>query len=55
METAIVELTLPADANIHAREYNLYLPSKEVLQQKLTDWVREQEVAYGAGNIRRQV
>jgi predicted nuclease of restriction endonuclease-like (RecB) superfamily len=43
---AIVELTLPADANIHAREYNLYLPSKEVLQQKLNDWVREQEVAY---------
>ena len=46
---AIVELTLPADANIHAREYNLYLPSKELLQQKLVDWVREQEVAYGAG------
>lgn len=44
---AIVELTLPADANIHAREYNLYLPSKELLQQKLIDWVREQEVAYG--------
>ena len=46
---AIVELTLPADANIHAREYNLYLPSKEVLQQKLTDWVREQEVVYSVG------
>ncbi len=46
---AIVELTLPADANIHAREYNLYLPSKEVLQQKLVDWVREQEVVYGVG------
>ncbi|OGU13781.1 MAG: hypothetical protein A2076_15395 [Geobacteraceae bacterium GWC2_53_11] len=46
---AIVELTLPVDANIHAREYNLYLPSKEVLQQKLTDWVREQEVVYGVG------
>lgn len=40
---AIVELTLPADANIHAREYQLYLPSKEVLRQKLIDWVREQE------------
>lgn len=49
---AIVELTLPADANIHAREYNLYLPSKEVLQQKLTDWVREQEVVYGASKVR---
>jgi len=42
---AIVELTLPADANIHAREYRLYLPSKEVLRQKLLDWVREQEAS----------
>lgn len=50
---AIVELTLPADANIHAREYNLYLPSRELLRQKLLDWVREQEVAYGAGNVLR--
>lgn len=41
---AIVELTLPADANIHAREYQLYLPSKELLRQKLLDWVLEQEV-----------
>ena len=40
---AIVELTLPADANIHAREYQLYLPSKELLRQKLLDWVQEQE------------
>ena len=48
---AIVELTLPADANIHAREYNLYLPSKELLKQKLVEGGREQEVAYGAGNV----
>jgi predicted nuclease of restriction endonuclease-like (RecB) superfamily len=41
---AIVELTLPPDANIHAREYQLYLPSKELLQQKLLDWVLEQEL-----------
>lgn len=40
---AIVELTLPADANIHAREYQLYLPSKELLRQKLQDWVLEQD------------
>jgi len=40
---AIVELTLPADANIHTREYSLYLPSKELLQQKLMDWARVQE------------
>lgn len=46
---AVVELTLPADANIHAREYSLYLPSKELLQQKLVEWVREQEVVYGVG------
>jgi len=36
---AIVELTLPPDANIHAREYSLYLPSKELLCQKLMDWI----------------
>jgi predicted nuclease of restriction endonuclease-like (RecB) superfamily len=35
---ALVEVTLPKDANIHAREYQLYLPSKEELQQKLTEW-----------------
>lgn len=40
---ALVELTLPADANIHAREYQLYLPSKEILRQKLLDWASEQE------------
>ena len=38
---ALVEITLPADANIHAREYRLYLPSKEELQRKLQEWVRE--------------
>jgi nuclease YhcG-like protein len=52
---AIVELTLPADANIHAREYQLYLPSKEVLRQKLLDWVREQETGYTAGNVHQEV
>jgi predicted nuclease of restriction endonuclease-like (RecB) superfamily len=35
---ALVEITLPKDANIHAREYRLYLPSKEELQQKLAEW-----------------
>jgi len=39
----IVELTLPADANIHAREYQLYLPSKELLKQKLQEWSAEQD------------
>ncbi len=39
---AIVELTLPKDANIHAREYQLYLPSKELLKAKLIEWTREE-------------
>ena len=41
---AVVKLTLPAGANIHAKEYQLYLPSKELLKQKLLDWTREAEV-----------
>jgi predicted nuclease of restriction endonuclease-like (RecB) superfamily len=36
---ALVEITLPKDANIHAREYLLYLPSKEDLQRKLREWM----------------
>jgi predicted nuclease of restriction endonuclease-like (RecB) superfamily len=35
----VVELTLPKDANIHAKEYQLYLPSKELLKQKLDEWI----------------
>jgi predicted nuclease of restriction endonuclease-like (RecB) superfamily len=42
--SALVEITLPKDANIHAREYQLYLPSKEELQQKLVEWMGEQDV-----------
>ncbi|MCX6852944.1 MAG: PDDEXK nuclease domain-containing protein [Verrucomicrobia bacterium] len=34
----VIELTLPQGANIHAKEYNLYLPSKELLKQKLDEW-----------------
>jgi len=40
---AVVKLTLPKDANIHAKEYQLYLPSKELLQTKLLEWTREAE------------
>ncbi len=40
---AVVELTLPKDANIHAKEYQLYLPSKELLKAKLLEWAREEE------------
>ncbi len=39
---AIVEVTLPPDANIHAREYKLYLPSKAELKRKLLEWGEEQ-------------
>jgi hypothetical protein len=39
---AVVKLTLPKDANIHAKEYQLYLPSKELLQAKLIEWTREE-------------
>jgi predicted nuclease of restriction endonuclease-like (RecB) superfamily len=35
---AIVEITLPKCANIHAKEYQLYLPSKEELKRKLIEW-----------------
>lgn len=41
---ALVELTLPKDANIYASQYQLYLPSKEELQQKLRDWDTESQV-----------
>jgi len=40
---ALVEITLPKDANIHAREYQLYLPDKELLRQKLLEWSEEAE------------
>ena len=39
---ALVEITLPKGANIHAREYQLYLPSKEELQKKLAEWSGEE-------------
>jgi len=40
---ALVEITLPEDANIHAKEYQLYLPDKEELRQKLLDWAAEED------------
>ena len=45
---AVVELTLPKDANIHAKEYQLYLPAKELLKAKLLEWA-EQESMKGEG------
>ena len=38
---ALVELTLPKDANIYASAYQLYLPDKAVLQRKLKEWIDE--------------
>ena len=40
---ALVELTLPKDANIHASQYQLYLPSKEDLKQRLLEWAGEED------------
>lgn len=38
---ALVELTLPKDANIYAQQYALCLPDKALLQQKLHEWIEE--------------
>lgn len=40
---AVVKLTLPKGTNIHAKEYQLYLPSKELLKAKLLEWANEEE------------
>jgi predicted nuclease of restriction endonuclease-like (RecB) superfamily len=39
---ALVEITLPKNANVFASEYKLYLPSKEELKQKLLEWTEEE-------------
>lgn len=38
---AVVQITLPPDANIHAREHTLALPSAEELRRKLLEWTEE--------------
>ena len=40
---ALVELTLPKDANIYASAYQLYLPNKDLLQSKVKEWIEEFE------------
>lgn len=40
---ALVELTLPKDANIYASAYQLYLPDKALLQSKVKEWIEEFE------------
>ena len=42
-DDALIELTLPENANIFASEYKLYLPDKKVLKEKLKQWIRESE------------
>jgi predicted nuclease of restriction endonuclease-like (RecB) superfamily len=39
---AMVELTLPKDSNIFASKYELYLPDKKLLQEKLQEWITEE-------------
>ncbi len=40
---ALVELTLPENVNVFAQRYQLYLPSKEELREKLIEWSKETE------------
>ncbi len=40
---ALVNLTLPKEANIYASAYELYLPNKEMLQAKVKEWIEEFE------------
>ena len=40
---ALVELTLPKDANVYASAYQLYLPDKALLQAKVKEWIEEFE------------
>jgi YhcG PDDEXK nuclease domain len=40
---ALIELTLPKNANVYASQYQLYLPSKEELRRRLLEWTAEEE------------
>lgn len=40
---ALVELTLPDEANIYASSYELYLPDKALLQAKVREWIADFE------------
>ena len=46
---ALVELTLPKDANIYATQYQLYLPDKALLQAKVKEWIEEFNEMNGEG------
>lgn len=42
-DEALVELTLPEDANVYAAAYQLYLPDKQLLKAKMKEWMVEYE------------
>ena len=42
-DEALVDLTLPSNNNIYAKEYKLYLPDKKLLQKKLKEWLEEEQ------------
>ena len=51
---ALVELTLPKDANIYASAYELCLPDKALLQAKVKEWIdefEEQEIELKADDL----
>lgn len=39
---ALVEITLPENSNVFASQYELYLPEKKMLQEKLKQWILEE-------------
>ncbi len=47
---ALVELTLPDEANIYASKYQLYLPSKQELKAQLESIQKELTAREGSGD-----
>ena len=50
---ALVELTLPKDANVYASAYQLYLPDKAILQTKVKEWIKEWEMEQALERTRK--
>ena len=40
-DDALVELSLPKNSNIYTSGYQLYLPNRQMLQEKLEEWMNE--------------
>lgn len=47
----LVELTLPDDVNIYASEYQLYLPEKDVLEDKMNEWIKDFDLSKKLENL----